>query len=639
MQTSIRKQTLERNSFVALTGAVCAIALVGALVYLTIGWPQSTMLNIALLVLPCVGVLLLMRENDTRIYCTPVPRQHTFLLLNSALTILIIISVLYVGRHSATDWIGSPWQALDARKFLPFIFAVIALTAWGVMRQKISARILFFAFLLLLALELLVFPRGAGYDVFVHDATVRAWIERGNITPLQPLYAGFYSIVASISTVIGARPLVVLSWLVPLVASALLTTLLVATRHTREHFHRAPYILLGFFIVFTPLFTTATPQALGHMLLFGLIADLWLAHDHLQWRRWVLRLIIALGITVIHPLSGVIALTLLAWMFVVWSSWRRAVRTPLLAAIAVLAVLGAPLLLLIGTRGTIDVSLLTAESPLALIFSEHESFQPFVLTTLAYALSNIGRIFLLVSALFGYAVRLSCERPERRLFQLALLIVISGFLSQAVMVPNVITYEQSAFASRIITAGFLLMIPLAAAGFAHLWARVRSRIDRLVIAAVAIAAVCASWYVAFPAWNSVARTKAVNTAPRDFEIVKKIDAHADKAPYIVLADQATSAAALYAFGFYDRRVPDREFYFYPVPTGDILYTNYFLPAMYDGVTRALLERAARHAHVAHVYVVVKPYWNVNAARRDQLRRETDDQFMIENTLVGHFKLK
>ncbi|OGH67632.1 MAG: hypothetical protein A3C15_01425 [Candidatus Magasanikbacteria bacterium RIFCSPHIGHO2_02_FULL_50_9b] len=639
MSVSIRKQTIESNSLAIVLGVVSVASIFGTVVYQLWGWSPSIALNIVLLAIPFVVVAALLHARDTPIYCAPEPRSPSFILFNGMLTILVIAAVIYATRHAAVGWIGSPWQVLTSPLFLLLIFAIVAVTSWGLLQNKISARILFCSLALLLTINTIAFPLGFGFDVFVHDATIRAWIEHGQITPISPLYNGLHALVANLAILTGIRPLVLLSWFVPLFGAAMLTAILVVTRRTRDNFHRAPYILLAFFVVFSSLFTTATPQSLGHLLLFGFINELWLARDSLTVQRWVLRALIALGIFCIHPLSGVIALATFAWMFVMWSSCSRRARSIAFLSIGATTIVAPTILLIIGAHGTLDWGRLTPTALTELINTSRESFQPFILTKLAYVVAGLGGVLLFLFALFGHAVRHPLERPERRLFQLGLLVMASGFLTNVVVVGNVIAYEQSSFARRIFIGGLLLMIPLATSGLAHLWARTHARGDRVAIFGVCVATIFASWFVAYPGWNTVTRTKAINTSERDFEIVQKIDAHANGAPYVVLADQPTSAAALHLFGFFDRRLPEREFYFYPIPTGDTLYTKFFLPAMYDGISPELITAAAQHANVSDVYIVAKPYWNLTATQKEQFKKIMPDQLNVGDVLIGHAVVK
>jgi hypothetical protein len=152
-----------------------------------------------------------------------------------------------------------------------------------------------------------------------------------------------------------------------------------------------------------------------------------------------------------------------------------------------------------------------------------------------------------------------------------------------------------------------------------------------------IAALCGIWFVAYPAWNSIQKTKAINTSETDFQIAKKIDIKANGKSYIVLADQPTSAAALATFGFFERKLPAHDFYFYPIPTGGELYTTYFLPAMYDGVTIDLLQKAAAFASTDDAYIVIKPYWTNAQKNKDAIKKSTLDFFEVGDTLIAHIK--
>ncbi len=633
MLRSIRQITHKSNALIALLGVSALTALLGTLSYQLVGWPTGRAWPSLIFVLAfaLTAFLLTKKTSTPEIYVTE-PRNKIFHLFNGALSILIVACFYYGATHPASGWIGSPWQAVS-KKFIAALFIVIAATAYGIIQKKITARVLFCAFFLLISINSLMFPRGFGFDVFVHSATVRAWLTHGTITPITPLYNGFHALIATLAPT-STDILGLISWIVPLLGTLILTAIYIAARTTREDFHKTPYIFLAFFIIFSALFTTATPQALGHFMLFGLISELWLSTPRRDTHRWILRILIALGIATIHPLSGIPALAAVIWMMIDLAPTHKKF---LYILVSVATILSPATILLIGAHGTLHY--FPPSTLRELFLPSIAAFQPFVLTRLAYIVTIAAPALLFAAALVGYVTRNEREHQEQNLFHLSLLIFLGALLTRAVHIDNIIAYEQSAFASRLLIAAYILTIPLAAAGFTRILTRSHAHIERKIIGAICVVCVAATWFVAYPAWNTVSRTKAINTSAEDFEIARAIDARAQGVPYIVLADQPTSAAALATFGFFDRQLPRHDFYFYPIPTGGALYTEFFLPAMYRGVTEKLLTDAATFAAVRDVFIVLKPYWANFETNTTALPANTTDNFSVGGAHIGHLRVR
>ena len=105
-------------------------------------------------------------------------------------------------------------------------------------------------------------------------------------------------------------------------------------------------------------------------------------------------------------------------------------------------------------------------------------------------------------------------------------------------------------------------------------------------------------------------------------------------PYIVLADQAVSAAALRELGFKqyfrsnDKSIAEQIF-FYPIPTGGALY-QYYLKMVYESPSRQIAEEAAKLAGVDKVYLVINDYWFDSASLIAKAKQTADSWRSINN---------
>jgi hypothetical protein len=612
MSLIIRKKMFKGNALAALLGSVSLSAIFGTILYHAVGWQQSTLLSAALFIIATITTYLLAHELPTH----HENRNKKFWLFNAIIFAETLACFWYAFHRTANDWIGSPWQAVSY-KFIPALFFVITTTALAIIYKKISARIFFFVLLLLLSINTIIFNRGFGFDIFVHTATVNAWLSHGTIAPISILYNGFHAIIAALASITRLPVLDLISWTTPFIGATVLGAIFARMRGNEK----MPFVIAGFFLIFNSLFTTSTPQALGHFLLFGFMIELWQRAEIISTKDNILHALIALGIATIHPLSGIPAI-----LFFLWSLKPRNI------IFALATIFGPALALIVGAHGKFAFENFSIRE---LFIPTIAAFQPNILTSLSYSAALLAPLILFTFAIIGY----KNNRNEQNIFLFSLLLIASGIITRAVHIENIIGYEQSAFASRIILAGYFFMIPLAATGAQKIWNSISSRTARVIVGASTITALCGIWFIAYPAWNSVQKTKAINTSETDFQITKKIDRGANGKPYIVLADQPTSAAALATFGFFDHQLPSRDYYFYPIPTGGELYTKFFLPAMYKGVTPEILKNAAIFANVSDVYIVIKPYWTNAEKNTEAIKNSSLEYFDIGETTVAHLHLK
>ncbi len=103
-----------------------------------------------------------------------------------------------------------------------------------------------------------------------------------------------------------------------------------------------------------------------------------------------------------------------------------------------------------------------------------------------------------------------------------------------------------------------------------------------------------------------------------------------RAPYIALANQQVSAAALKAFGFdHYYRTSAGELYFYPIPTGSPLY-QYYLEMVYKNPGRASMISAMDLAGVEAGYLIVNKYWYQSGRVINEAKLAADKWWTINN---------
>jgi hypothetical protein len=107
---------------------------------------------------------------------------------------------------------------------------------------------------------------------------------------------------------------------------------------------------------------------------------------------------------------------------------------------------------------------------------------------------------------------------------------------------------------------------------------------------------------------------------------------ASSTPYIVLANQQVSAAAIRQFGFKGRYLIDqnnKEIYFYSIPTGGTLY-QYFLYASYESANRENMIMAMDFAKVNRAYLIINQYWWASQKIIEEAKISSNNWYKINN---------
>jgi len=138
-----------------------------------------------------------------------------------------------------------------------------------------------------------------------------------------------------------------------------------------------------------------------------------------------------------------------------------------------------------------------------------------------------------------------------------------------------------------------------------------------------------SLYCSYPRKDNYFNSRSFSVGQSDFDAVEWIEKDANRKPYVVLANQQVSVAALKTFGFnrYYKSPLERgvagpngsplaysetggvggEVYFYPIPTGGPLYQIY-LKMVYDKPSRANALEATDLTGINTVYFAINKYW-------------------------------
>jgi len=582
----------------------------------------------------------------------PDKAKSLWLFILYGLLFLAALFVLYQSRSERA--LISPWQVVSARWFVLYALSSLALI-FILIRKSVGAgwKIgwLSLHYFLSLAVALIVYRIGYGFDPFIHSATMELIDKTGAVFPKPPYYVGAYALIIILHKLSG---LSIFFWnqiFVPLLTALFLP--LAAYRFLRRaDDDRAPAgrvsefltVLLMLGLTFSPFIVT-TPQNLTY--LFLILTIFWGLRRSNPWPV----LILAVATTAIHPLTGLPALAFAAWLFIrryrahLKSVWRRI----LLIGLFIFNALALPLALFFTGGGTwkeVAPGLGPLIAPFTALFSGlsaagQENWLLNAVYFFAYNY-NLWLLIIIVAGLAYFIIKTrrvgSDRRPvENGLIFINLSLVIAYVLSSQLRFNDLINYEQANYANRLLVIMAIFFLPFVLEAINRLIKKIRTLAPagQIIWLIFAIGLLSAAVYVSYPRFDRYFNSRGYSTGASDIKTVDQIARDTDQ-PYIVLANQQVSAAALKEFGFdHYYQTPAGPIYFYPIPTGGPLY-QYYLDMVYKNPDRATMDKAMKLIGTKTAYLAVNRYW-FQSDRVIGLAKLTADRFWNVSGEVYIFK--
>ncbi len=591
-------------------------------------------------------------------FLKPVPTEKNYLILNKK---YLIWGAIYLVLAGLTFWIAychqsakaliSPWQLLDWRFFSSYLATTFILIM--ALREKTIAPtgkliLISLHYFLSFSVAAIIYQIGYGFDPFIHQATMELIDKKGLVTPKPAYYLGEYGLVIIFHKISGLAIYGLNKFLVPFLASLFLPVTVyrflghemigketaIAANPAAANF-LAVLFLLG--LTFSP-FTVTTPQNLSYLfLILAIFAGL--GRNNPLWT-----LILSLATAAIHPLTGIPALLFAAYIFL--RKYRGLMKPWLAKAIGLLiflaSALGLPLALLLTNNHNSQkfsggLSLLAA--PFQSLFANLSvAGQEDWLLNAIYFLADNHSLFLILAILASlfYFYRLKPRPDWRPLIYLISSLLVAYTLASQINFHDLIDYEQTNYAGRILVLILIFCLPFISAALAALIRRLLASEKTIATAwlVFGLAFLGTSLYLSYPRFDKYFNSRGYSVGENDISAVRLIAANAAK-PYIVLANQQVSVAALKELGFdHYYKTPASEIYFYPIPTGGPLY-RYYLDMVYKNPDRKTMAEAMDLAGVNESYLVVNKYWHesgkvINAAKltADSWQAVNDDVYIF-----------
>lgn len=632
----------------SLLTSICLISLFGGLIYRFYSlnnWGVAISLTLAIISFIIIQYFRFQANKKNRRQ----PEAKSFkpkfgtinLLLLASYLLLLAASFYILFNYQTTNSIISPWQAVPGYFFIIYGLATFILMASIIMNGQFILPLIMAHYFLSLAVALIVYRLGYGYDSFIHQATENLIDKIGAVQPKPFYYLGQYALIVILHK-ITALPLVWLDkLLLPLSAAVFLPLILWRALTAWFNEKRLNLMLILSLLALTfPFLIVTTPQNLAYLLLLiviflGLICK--------NFYDFFIILLLSFAALVIQPMAGLPALLFSAFLAVYHSDKTRFKKYlyPLLIVITVF-ILPASFYFLnqrLASAATSD-NLSQNFSPLAINIPGQENF---ILNFIYLYGFNLKFIFIWL-ALSGIIIALKHRKQCKILWlylALAAALFVSYLITARMPFAFLIDYERSDYAARILLMAALFLLPFIIISVCAMLEKILARnpIFKISWAVFLTLLISAALYLSYPRFDNYFNSHGYSVSASDLKAVNWINEDG-KNDFIVLANQQVSAAALRQFGFkkYYPVVSGRVawLFYYPIPTGSPLYQSY-LDMVYKTPSRETMFRALDLAGVNQGYFVLNKYWWAFKKILDEAKLSADSWQEIDNEEIFVFK--
>jgi hypothetical protein len=510
---------------------------------------------------------------------------------------------------------------------------------FGLIKNKLSTTVKLISlsahYFLSLSVAVIVYKIGYGFDPFIHQATMELIDKKGLVTPKPFYYLGEYGLIVVLHKLTGLSIYLLNKFLVPIMAALFLP--LAAYRLTdQKNSNQARWLTSLFILIltFSPLIAT-TPQNLSYIFLI-LTITAGLTKKNLLWP-----LILAGATLAIHPLTGIPALS---WCLVVAlnkyaNNLKKKTYQILKYSLFSISALALPLALFFAGGSNlkkINWDLYFIFEPLKNLFTNLSGAgQENWLLNFVYFFSYNYNLWLILiisgSLIFFY--RYSQKANFGSLIFINLALTVSYFISSQIIFTDLINYEQTNFAGRLLTLISLFFLPFIILGIQNLINLILSKDKptKIFWLLVGVGLITASLYVSYPRFDKYFNSRGYSTSANDLTAVATIEKDAS-GPYVVLANQQASVAALKELGFdHYYKTSLGQVYFYPIPTGGPLY-QYYLDMVYKSPSRETMAEARKLTGVEESYLIVNKYWHQSGQIINEAKLSADTWQAINNAV-------
>lgn len=510
--------------------------------------------------------------------------------------------------------------------------AILLLFAQRNERSPFAFFLLFTLLISGLSLAAVLFPLGFGFDPFIHRATVSHIATFGTISPKPLYYAGQYALELFASEVLRFQLHGFDRFFLPLFASFNLSLL------TFKSFiqHRlSAFSLFTLFLLPLSAFIITTPQSLAYLFSINAIFFLFDFTKEPSKTSALPPIIFTLASLFTHPIAGIPTVFILLFSFLFHLQIGTYQRQLALFVTTIIGCISIPLLFFVngavsGLPLSFSFSALSLKEFAFLLPYTKNHFQLF---DGIYFIGNNLWILLAGTTIIGF---FHAKTTYTKILMLGILVSLANYaiLSFGVDFSFLPIHEKQNYADRLLFMAAFFCFPLALQGFSVIGRRLEkaSAVHHIGAALLIASLSMSSVYFMYPRHDDYIRSGGFTVSLADKEIVHAIEQRAQNNTYLVLANQAVSAAALETFGF--KQYFHGTIFYYPIPTGGELYTHFL--AMNDMPNLATIQNVRELTDASTVFFVVNDYWWNAKNIIEQTKSLTDDWFTSEDGTIHVF---
>ncbi len=573
--------------------------------------------------------------------------------------IIIYAALVFTLLSSQSDRsLISPWQVVPSYFF--WLYTLLSLVlVWLLSKSElgkiIKLIIISLHYFISFSVAAVIYKIGYGFDPFIHQATMQLIDAKGLVLPKTPYYSGQYGLIIIWHKLSGLTIASLNKFLVPGLASLLLPTAIYrfledgrsVTGNQKNEKNTINILLTALFLLtltFSPFIVT-TPQNLSYLFLI-LTLLLSLKHNH-----WLKITILAVATAIIHPLTGLPALVWASLIIINQNSEKIKATTKKYLRLSVwsFSALALPLALFLTsghsykTGSEVSSSLFNALN--SLLGNPASAGREDWLSNLIYFFANnyqLAWLVIIISLLF-YFWRTKDGLDQIKKQQLSNTVLVTSSLAIAYLLSglinfsDLINYEQADYAKRIPIIILIFLSPLIISALEKLINKIRQQeaASRIIWLGLGVISLSISLYLSYPRFDKYWNSRGYSTGANDIKAVQLV-AEKSSQPYVVLANQQVSAAALKEFGFdHYFSTPIGPVYFYPIPTGGPLY-QYYLDMVYKSPSRESMNKALRLTGANNGYLIVNKYWYQSDRIINEAKIKADKWWAINNEVYIFF---
>jgi len=530
----------------------------------------------------------------------------------------------FILTSATSESLRTPWEVLPPESFYFYFLATLILfsiiifskTSWVVFLISLHALASF-------SVAMFIYQIGFDYDPFIHQTNLHLILKNGTLLPKPFYYIGQYGIIIFLAKLLHIS----VDWLNKLAVPVLAAVYLPATLYYafRDNFKtKGRFLNLAILTVLAFPFSTfisTTPQSLAN--LFFLITILLSLYyiTHPQASVWPLGLLVLTTLAV-HPLAGIPLLFFYLILFF-YQHWRKKFNLPkilhhsILWELVILGGLSLPMAFWLNsyTYSQLKISWQTnwlnnilnqlAGSSWQVYYRQFISFTDLIYT---YGYNVIlAVVTLTLIGLFFITKHRQIKKYLVYIYGFAILLINFLLVKGLVTFFSLLSYEQQTYPRRILELSLYMLIPFIFISLYLVFKKIflQKPLTIFLFFVMLSLALSLNLYLSYPRVDKIAEDHGYSTSLTDGKTVSFIDEIQKGQPYVVLASQPVSAAAISKLGF---KYYYNGYFFYPVPTGEKLYQNYEKLAYNNEKTGDVIANVRYLTGVQTVYLVINDYW-------------------------------